>query len=244
MDVRDKVAVITGASRGLGAGMAEVFAAKGMRLGLCARGPAALEPGDDVVTLRLDVAELTAVEAFCGLVVERFGRIDLWINNAGVLDPIAPLRDVDQDDFERSLAVNVGGVVNGTRAFLHHLRDRGGDGVLVNITSGAGQRGYAGWSAYCAGKGAVDRITECVALEEAGTGLRAYAVSPGVVETGMQEAIRASSDDVFPEAPRFRQQHEEGRMNSPAWVAEHILRWAFGAERPEGVLLRVPEEHP
>ena len=242
-DVAGRTAVITGASRGLGAGLAHAFRERGLRLGLCARSAPALPSGPDVVGERLDVRDAGALAAFAAAVEARFGAIDLWINNAGLLEPIAPVRDVEPAAARAHLEVNVLGVLLGTQAFVRHLRRRGGEGVLVNVSSGAAQRAYAGWSVYCASKAAVERLTECAALEEAAHGLRAYAVAPGVVDTDMQATIRATPEARFPEAPRFVQRKQEGRFNSPRFVAEQILAIAFDpAARPVGVCVRLPDE--
>jgi len=239
-----RVAVVTGASRGLGAGLARVFADEGLKLALCARSEPALPEGADGLALRADVTDPAAVEALAREAVRRFGRIDLWVNNAGVLEPIAPLRDVEPADFALHLRVNVLGVFHGTRSFVRHLRARGGEGVLVNVSSGASQNAYAGWSAYCAAKAAVDRLTEVVQLEEADAGLRAYAVAPGVIDTDMQALIRATPSERFPSVERFLEMKREERFNSPAFVARELLALAFDpARRPEEVLVRLPDEH-
>lgn len=119
------VAVITGASRGLGAGMAQRLAQRGLRLGLCARAmpprPAGTDPAA-VVVAELDVTDPEAVDAFAATVVERLGPIGLWINNAGVLGPIGPLVEADPAEVARHLAVNVLGVVHGTRTYARHVR--------------------------------------------------------------------------------------------------------------------------
>jgi NAD(P)-dependent dehydrogenase (short-subunit alcohol dehydrogenase family) len=120
----------------------------------------------------------------------------------------------------------------------------GAGGVLVNITSGAALGGYAGWGAYCMGKAAVDRLTECVQLEEASLGLRAYAVAPGVIDTDMQRTVRALDEERFPLVEKFRQLKRDEAFNSPAWVARKLLAIAFDpAARPEKVVVRVPPEH-
>jgi NAD(P)-dependent dehydrogenase (short-subunit alcohol dehydrogenase family) len=196
-----------------------------------------------VLATRLDVRDAADVAAFAAAVEARFGAIDLWVNNAGVLDPIAPLREVEPDAARRHLEVNVLGVLHGSRAFVRHLRRRGGEGVLVNVSSGAAQKPYAGWSVYCAAKAAVDRMTECVALEEAAHGLRAYAVAPGVIDTDMQALIRATPAERFPEVDRFLELEREGRFNSARFVAEQILAIAFDpASRPAEVCVRLPDE--
>jgi len=106
------VAVITGSSRGLGAGLAVHFAGRGFRLGLCGRNRPESPPGADALVAALDVGDAAAVDRLADEVVARFGRIDLWVNNAGVLDPIGPLADADPTALERHVTTNVlGGAV-------------------------------------------------------------------------------------------------------------------------------------
>jgi NAD(P)-dependent dehydrogenase (short-subunit alcohol dehydrogenase family) len=254
-DVAGRVAVVTGASRGLGAGLAVHFAAAGMRLGLCARHRPTLAVATrptarqgHVISAELplraavDVTDPDALAAFTDEVVERFGAIHLWVNNAGVLAPIGPLADADPVSVARNIEVNVTGVLHGSALFARHVRGRRGGGVLVNISSGAGTRPYSGWGPYCAAKAAVDQLTRVIALEEASHGLLAYSVAPGVVDTDMQAAVRAASAEDFPEVERFRQIAAEDSFNSPAWVAEHLLSMAFGPERPDQVTVRIPPQ--
>lgn len=242
-DLTGVVAVITGASRGIGAGLAEDFAARGMRLGLCSRGAPALMDSDDVLGVQLDIRDEKAVQSFVARVEDRFGDIALWINNAGVLEPMAPLRDIEVNAFRDHIDVNLTGVFLGTRAYVRHLHARDRGGVLINISSGAAWSGYAGWSAYCAGKAAVERLTECVHLEEGPLGLRAYAVAPGVVDTGMQELIRACPADRFPAVERFKEMKQADSFNTPPFVAKHLLEIAFDSDRrPDEFAVRLPDE--
>jgi NAD(P)-dependent dehydrogenase (short-subunit alcohol dehydrogenase family) len=190
----------------------------------------------------VDVTDRAAVEGFADDVVARFGRIDLWVNNAGLLGDVRPLADADPQASARTVEVNVNGTLHGSAVFAAHVRRRSGPGVLVNISSGAASTPYEGWAAYCASKAAVDQLTHVVALEEARHGLRAYALSPGLVDTDMQVAIRASDERDFPQVERFRQVAVDRRFNSPAWVAEHIVAIAFGDEDPGQVTVRVPEQ--
>jgi benzil reductase ((S)-benzoin forming) len=242
-DLSGRTAVITGASRGIGAGLARDFAARGLRLGLCSRGAPALPDGPQVVARQLDVTDGEALEAFARDVERRLGPIDLWINNAAVLGPIGPLREITAQDLSDHLAINVLGVFNGTRSFVRSLRATPREGVLINVSSGAALAGYAGWTAYCAGKAAVDRLTECVQLEEEAAGLRAYAVAPGVIDTNMQEQIRGCSPDQFPMVEKFHQLKRDEAFNSTDYVARCLLEVAFDPEsRPEGVVVRLPAE--
>jgi NAD(P)-dependent dehydrogenase (short-subunit alcohol dehydrogenase family) len=226
--------------------MAARFVEHGLHLGLCARTepavPAAASDGT-VVTAPVDVTDAAALDRFVGRVVDRLGRIDLWINNAGVLDPIGPLRDADPVAVADNIRINVTGVLLGSAAFTRHVRARPGGGVLVNVSSGAATNPYAGWGPYCASKAAVDQATRVLAIEEADAGLRAFAVAPGVVDTDMQAAIRATPADRFPRVERFVQLKRDDAYNSPAWVADHVLDLAFGAEAHAGdVVVRVPDE--
>jgi benzil reductase ((S)-benzoin forming) len=276
-DLTGRTAVITGASRGIGAGLASAFHAQGMHLALCSRSEIDLatvrvhssaaqtadaaageDPADaadsaktagDIFTTQLDVRDEKAVESFADKAFERLGGVDLWINNAGVLDPVAPLRDLQLDDFQQHLETNLIGVFLGTRAFARRHRQRfegfgqALEAVLINISSGAAWGGYAGWSAYCAGKAGVDRLTESLQLEESETGLRAYAVAPGVVDTAMQELIRSCPPERFPMVEKFHQMKQDQAFNSPEFVAKHILDYAFDpAARPEQVTVRIPAE--
>ena len=248
---RDLVAVVTGASRGIGAGVAAHFAARGIRLGLCARSVPVAPEGPDAVVSAVDVTDAAAVDAFAREVVDRFGRIDVWVNNAGVLGPIGPLADADPAALERHIATNVLGVAHGTAAFARHVRSRPGGGTLVNLSSGAATTAYRGWAAYCASKAAVEMLTEVVGLEEEASGLRAYAVSPGVVDTDMQALIRSTPESAFPDVARFHRLREEGAFATPEWVARWILercvdpstRVVPGPDRGS-VAFRVPDPRP
>ncbi len=242
-DLAGRVAFVSGASRGIGAGLAEVFAARGLRLVLCSRGAPALEESDDVLARRLDVRDEAGLDALVADAEARFGSIDLWVNNAGVLEPIAPVRDVELDAFRDHIDTNLTGVFLGSRCYVRHLRRRGRGGVLVNVSSGAAWKPYQGWGAYCAGKAGVERLTEVIAAEEAEIGLRAYSVAPGVVDTAMQTTIRATAEGAFPDRPRFVRRKQEGDFNSAHYVANELLAIAFDPAREETeVALRLADE--
>ncbi len=221
--------------------MAEWFHEHGAAVGMCARQmPETV--GERMVRAAVDVVDLTAVQTFASLVSAHLGAIDLWINNAGTNDSITPQRSLTYEMLEAQMRVNVGGVLNGTKAFLSHLESVGHSGVLVNITSGAAQAGMAGIGAYSASKAAVDRMTEVVALEEPELLTRVLAVGPGVVETGMQEMLRRQDEAILHDVAMFRSLHLDNAMNSPAWVASHIAQWSFTDDIPETVVVRVPSE--
>jgi len=242
-DLAGRCAVITGASRGIGAALAEYFAAQGLSLGLCARSAPLLPASDRVVAAQVDVTDEQTVEAFAAEVSGRFGAIDLWVNNAGVLDPIAPTRDVSVAEFRAHIDINLTGVFLGSRTYVRHLRERGGEGVLINVSSGAAWQAYEGWGPYCAGKAGVERLTEVIAAEESASGLRAYSVAPGVVDTAMQELIRNCTPERFPEVERFREMRRDDAFNTGEFVARQFLEIAFDPQaRPDEVAVALPFE--
>ena len=240
-----RVAVITGASRGLGAGLAHRFAEHGLVLGLCARTTPEAPAGARAVTAAVDVTDAEALDRFTENVRAELGPIDIWVNNAGVIDPMGPQRGHDPAAVDRALLVNVGGVANGTRSFTRaasaHLTelDRPRP-LLVNISSGAASSTYSGWSIYGAAKAAVDHFTRIVAVEE--PEIRCHSMAPGVVDTDMQALIRTHDRQTFPAIDRFRELHATGSWNSPAWVADHLLAIYADVLVPDDVVHRVPGE--
>lgn len=194
--MQGKVVVITGASRGIGAAAARVFVAAGAKVALLARSAddieaLARELGGDAVSVVCDVADPVSVDAAMAAVLARWGRIDVLINNAGVIDPIARLADADPVLWARAIDVNLKGVFFGIRAALPIMRAQGG-GTILTVSSGAAHTPLEGWSAYCASKAGAAMLTRAAHLEEAAQGLRIMGLSPGTVATGMQVAIRAS----------------------------------------------------
>jgi NAD(P)-dependent dehydrogenase (short-subunit alcohol dehydrogenase family) len=238
-----RTAVITGASRGIGAGLAQHFTERGLNLGLCSRSEPALASSDTTLSRKVDVRNEADVKRFAEDVSKQFGSIDLWINNAGVLAPMAPIRNVGADAFREHIDINLAGVFLGSQAYIHHVRETGAGGVLINISSGAAWGGYAGWGAYCAGKAGVALLTQCIALEEEAAGLRAHAVAPGVVDTDMQAMIRDASEEDFPALGRFLEMKRDDTFNTVGFVADYILGLAFDpAQKTDEVDVRIPNE--
>lgn len=254
--LKSRVAFISGASRGIGEAIALRASELGMRLVLCARSAPSIPESDSVIARSLDVRDAESMEALVSEAEERFGTIDLWINNAGVLEPISLMRDMSLDDFKTHLEVNLTGVFIGSQCYVRHLHRRaavkgtepagasGGDaGVLLNMSSAAAWKAFEGWAPYCAAKSGVERLTEVVALEEAALGLRAHSVAPGVVDTEMQALIRSTSADRFPDVDAFREMKETDSFNSARYVANEFLAIAFDpSRRPEEVAVRLESE--
>ena len=192
--MQGKVVAITGASRGIGAAAVRAFAAAGARVALLSRDLGAMSVLRDEVgglALPCDVADWRSVEAALARVVDHFGRIDVLVNNAGRIEPIAALGLADPADWGRAIDVNLKGVFHGLRAAIPLMRAQGG-GTILNLSSGAASRPREGWSAYSAAKAGAAMLTRCAHLEEAPHGLRIMGLCPGTVATDMQRVIAAS----------------------------------------------------
>ncbi|MEM9795591.1 MAG: SDR family oxidoreductase [Pseudomonadota bacterium] len=196
IDLTGKTAIVTGASRGIGAAAARRLAAAGANVALLARSETtiaaiAAEIGPAAMSVVCNVSDWASVETAFAQVADRFGGLDLLVNNAGLIDPIARIEDADPAAWADVLGVNVTGVFYGIRAALPLMKARGG-GTIVNISSGAATSALEGWSHYCASKAAVLMLTRCVAKEEAENGIRCVGLSPGTVATDMQRSIAAA----------------------------------------------------
>lgn len=191
-----KVVLITGASRGIGAETARAFAGAGARVVLAARSEAAIaalagEIGPAAHAVACDVASRADVERAVGAAVETFGRLDVLIGNAAVIEPVAHLGEADPDAWARLIDINVKGVFHGMHAALPVMLGQGG-GTVITISSGAAQNALEGWSGYCTSKAAAAMLTRCLDKEYRGKGIRAMGLSPGTVATDMQRVIRQS----------------------------------------------------
>ena len=194
-----KVAVVTGASRGIGAATAEELARNGVSVLLAARTGAEIEAsaarineaGGRAEAMVCDVGRYDDVAAAVARCRDRFGRLDILINNAGLIDPIARLADSDPTAWGHVVDVNLKGVYHGLRAAIPGMVAQGG-GVIVNISSGAATSALEGWSHYCATKAAVLSLTRVVHKEYADKGIRVVGLSPGTVATDMQRSIKSS----------------------------------------------------
>ena len=205
MKLKEKVALVTGASRGLGKTIALQLAADGAQVivNYLASADKAEEvvaaiqsEGGKALAMKADVSNLEEVEKMVDTVYEQFGRIDILVNNAGVTrDEL--LISMEREDWDKVIATNLGGLFNCTKSVAKYMMMQK-SGRIINMSSVAGERGGRGQSNYAASKGAVNAFTRSVAMELARKKVTVNAVAPGVVETEMSsEVIRRAQDIIL-----------------------------------------------
>jgi 3-oxoacyl-[acyl-carrier protein] reductase len=186
--LKGKVAVVTGASKGIGAGIAKALGAEGAHVvvnyagdkkGAEATAAAIVESGGKAVTIQGDVSKADDVTRLFAESEKAFGKLDVLVNNAGVFK-FLPLADVTEAEFHRQFNTNVWGLLQATREALPHLRD---GGSIINISSIVSRMGIPGSTIYAGTKGAVDTITQVLASELGPRRIRVNSINPGMVES-------------------------------------------------------------
>lgn len=213
--------VVTGASRGLGAAIARLAAQLGANVVLNARSVGDLEQvaqnirkaGGTALIAAGDVSQPEECQAVVKQAIERFGRIDALVNNAGMLEPLEPLANITLDAWQQNLAVNLLGPIVLTQAALPHLRES--NGRVINVSTGAALDPIVGAAAYSVAKAALNQFTRALAGEE--RDITAIAFRPGVVDTEMQALIRRTGEEGMPPEvyESFVRYHREGDLLPP-----------------------------
>lgn len=214
-----KVAIVTGASSGIGRATAQLLAARGAQVAVIARSEEKLLElaSERILPVTGDVSDPATVERLFAAVESRFGACELLVNNAGMVDP-KPLVDITFDEWELAFAVNVRSAFLTTRRALPAML-AAGRGAIVNVASISGVPGtekFPGFTSYCASKAAMISMSEALAVEVKGRGVRVNCVSPGSVDTPMWAGVSGN-------APASM---------SPSDVAETIAFLASDASRP------------
>ncbi len=194
-----RVALVTGASQGLGRALAHAFAREGASVVVNSRSEESIRPvaeeieasGAEVLTVAADVSEAADVERMIGATVESFGRIDVLVNNAGVLGPRTSIETYPEDEWRRVIDANLTGLFLVTKAAIPHIPS---GGSIINVVSGVSVEGRAEWGAYSVSKFGVEGLTQILAAELEGRGIRANAVDPGGMRTEMRAAAYPEED--------------------------------------------------
>lgn len=233
MMLKDKVAIITGASRGIGKAIAKVLAREGAIVILIARSDKVYDTAKEINALghkafafKADVADFDQIDETVKKVLNKFGKIDILVNNAGIY-PSMPLIDMTEEFWDKILAINLKGVFNCTKAVLPSMIKQR-RGKIVNISSVTGPMvSIPGMTAYSASKGGVSGFTRALALEVAQYNINVNAVCPGYIDTpGVREKMRKSGlspSEIEERIRRLSQSVPLRRLGKPEEVAELVL---------------------
>lgn len=229
--LQDRIAIITGGSGGIGKAAAALMLEEGACVTLVDLDQAGLAAtvkelgaGDRVLAMHADVANEDEVRRYVQATLDRFGRIDVFFNNAGIEGKVAPLEQQDTAMFDKVIAINVRGVYLGLKHVLPHMY-RAGRGSVINTSSVAGLVGFADVLPYVTSKHAITGMTKVAAIEAARHGVRVNSVHPSPVNTRMMRSLEAGFDPNDPEAAKadFEKAIPLGRYGEPGDVANLVL---------------------
>jgi NAD(P)-dependent dehydrogenase (short-subunit alcohol dehydrogenase family) len=226
-DLLGKVAIITGGTSGIGRSAAILFAQSGAKVVVAGRREkegqevvdAILASGGQALFVKTDVAKNEDVQALVQKTAERVGRLDVAFNNAGIEGHWVPVAEQTEEDWDRTIDINVKGVWLCLKYEIRQMLKQGTGGAIVNVSSVAGFIGAAGAATYCASKHAVMGLTKSAALETARNGIRVNSICPGIIETPMGDRL-FGAPEVTKWALSF---YPLGRFGKPMEVAEAVL---------------------
>jgi NAD(P)-dependent dehydrogenase (short-subunit alcohol dehydrogenase family) len=226
-ELRGKVAIVTGGTSGIGRDAAVLFAKAGAKVMVAGRreveGKETIDliraAGEDGLFVKTDVSRAADVRALVQKTVEKFGRLDVAFNNAGIEGSWSPIAEQSEEDWDSTIDINLKGVWLCLKYEIQQMLKQGGGGAIVNMASVAGFIGSAGAATYCASKHGVMALTKSAALETARSGIRVNVVCPAVIETPMGERLWGA-----PEAKKFALGlHPIGRFGRPEEIADAVV---------------------
>ncbi len=201
---KQSIAVVIGASRGIGAAASQALARRGLSVVVAAPPGedcesvvrAIVDAGGTAMARECDARDAASVDALMGDVVRQGGHLRALVNCAGIMGPVAKVEDTSASAWAECITVNLIGAYHGCRAVLPHFR-RQGSGVIVNMSTGAAFHALEGWSAYCTSKAGLTMLTRIVAAEVSGSGICVYSFQPGMVNTDLgRESMRVDINRV------------------------------------------------
>ncbi len=245
--------IITGASRGIGEALTRKLIEPGNTIFAASR-----TLNEDLVELACSLnvplfyhevdlsssknAESFINEVFSKIQLTQYDRIVL-INNAGMLEPVAPVKSIDFALAENHLHLNLLTPMILSSVFLTKTEGIAEKKVILNISSGASFIAYSGWSVYCSSKAGLDMLTQVSGLEQSTElhPVKIFALTPGIIETGMQELIRTTDVNLFPERDKFIRLYEEGKLSNPDDIAQIILSTIFNDDIVSGSVVTIEQ---
>lgn len=245
--------IVTGASRGIGAALTRKLLAPGNTLFAVSR-----TLNEDLVELAASLnvplfyfeADLSVREEVEKFITSVFSKIHLGqfdrvalINNAGMLEPVSPIKSIDFGLAEKHLHLNLLAPMILSSVFLTETAGLDIPKVILNISSGASFNAYSGWSVYCSSKAGLDMFTQVAGLEQNAEiqPVNIFALAPGIIETGMQELIRTTDENLFPERDKFIRLYEEGKLSNPEDIAHIILSTIFNFDIVTGSVVTIDQ---
>jgi NAD(P)-dependent dehydrogenase (short-subunit alcohol dehydrogenase family) len=231
-----KVALVTGAARGIGAAIAVALARRGIASVLAVRRPEAARGVSEIISKlgvacrveSCDVVDYPSVQRCISNTLAAWGRLDIVINNAGQIEPQAPLADTDPAAWAQAISANLVGPYNVIHATLPALLQR--RGVVVNISTGAAHTPRDGWSAYCSSKAGLYMLSRSLLGEYGKQGLSVYSLQPGLVDTDMQARIRSEGVNEISRIPQEKLAPPELSAGVAAWLAETMPQDLMGSD--------------
>jgi 3-oxoacyl-[acyl-carrier protein] reductase len=225
-----QVAMVTGAGRGIGRAAALALAQAGAAVVLAARSGDEINSladeikhnGGKALAIPTDVSDVAQVDYLLVLTLRAFGRVDILVNNAALVQPIGKVWETAPAVWHKLIVVNVLGPYLCARAVLPQMLERG-SGRIINLSSAAAERNLTGLSAYNASKAALERFSGTLAAELEGSGVVAVTFRPGMVDTPMQAEIRRTPAHLFPKVALWEAAHQEGRLHASSKPAQAIL---------------------
>ncbi|MBT2582089.1 SDR family NAD(P)-dependent oxidoreductase [Planococcus sp. ISL-109] len=214
--------VITGASKGIGLALSKQLTQAGHQVIGIARSKPADWTGHVFITHNLiDMDRISGIMASAINEIPQDVTAITLVNNAGTIEPIGFAASAQPEELAASISLNLVAPMALSAAFLRETKPGRAKRRIVNISSGAGRKHIAGWSAYCTGKAGLDHYTACVDAEY--PDVKAVSVAPGIIDTAMQETIRNSGEEDFPQLEHFRDYKRSGKLSSPEETAAGLI---------------------
>lgn len=233
MRLENKVAIVTGAASGIGKAIAEKFIKEGAKVvfsDVNADEKLVAEFKDNALFVKCDVSKSVEVDSLVAKAVEHFGKLDIMVNNAGI-GGLGGITDVTDENWDKTIAINLSGVMYGARAAANAMKKAGNGGSIINMSSILGSVGLAGAIAYCAAKGGVVQLTHAAALDLAGDKIRVNAIAPGFIDTNMTKdilAMKQFNDMVVSSTPLGHVGDTDDIANAALYLAEDSAKYVTG----------------